>query len=658
MTYAGPAPGTSGYSTFSQQVPQPVAAGMFGFDATQIGNAQIILDVAMNRKLGDHAGAIGIMTAITESTLNNVAYGDAMGPASRGLFQQMGPWGPLAVRMDPAGAAALFYDTMIFQSDWATNTPWVVAQKVQQSQFSDGSNYQPNWSTALFIVAALLPFVGSGAAGYTTNADGTLNTSPPTYSAPSPDGGAGSGIASGHFAATPSALSASAAALAALPKLTDLPSVTVLHFTGAATVSPLNRLGSVRLWGAALHSDVAASAVTASMSYSSTQVGELTVVLQDTADASLMRSGLIKAAVPMDYGDQHTTIRGIGVAEGKGGPQLTVKGRSRVVGRLKDQKGPGNWGLVQPHVWVADRAREAGASVICQAGFAAVTITRQASTQIESTWDVLMKLATSVGAIAFEYDQVIVFGKPSWLASRPYHTQWHISWTSNSVYSSNLDGLPLWTYSADSSDTLAFHLVGDYSQNMRPGDIVSLYGSLADANGPWFVTGVDIPYVLGQPVAVTAARIVDPVATNAMTASGLSGGSAGAVVGGDAQGNAAAALALTKVGGPYVWAANGPTSFDCSGLTVFCWAAQGITIARTSAEQANLPVIPMANLQPGDLVTYYVPTSHVAIYVGGGNVVSAADEALGIILVPATQGGPSPVAHRVPRGANSGIGGP
>ena len=66
----------------------------------------------------------------------------------------------------------------------------------------------------------------------------------------------------------------------------------------------------------------------------------------------------------------------------------------------------------------------------------------------------------------------------------------------------------------------------------------------------------------------------------------------------------------------------------------------------------------MANLQPGDLVTYYVPTSHVAIYVGGGNVVSAADEALGIILVPATQGGPSPVAHRVPRGANSGIGGP
>jgi cell wall-associated NlpC family hydrolase len=136
--------------------------------------------------------------------------------------------------------------------------------------------------------------------------------------------------------------------------------------------------------------------------------------------------------------------------------------------------------------------------------------------------------------------------------------------------------------------------------------------------------------------------------TPASTTSTSSGASS--VSGGDAAGNAAAALALTKVGFSYVYGATGPDSFDCSGLTSWAWAQQGISIPRASYEQANLPEVPLSQLQPGDLVTYYSPVSHVAIYVGNGMVVSAADEQLGVVLRTVDRAGPDATGHRVPRG--------
>ena len=113
------------------------------------------------------------------------------------------------------------------------------------------------------------------------------------------------------------------------------------------------------------------------------------------------------------------------------------------------------------------------------------------------------------------------------------------------------------------------------------------------------------------------------------------------------QAQIAVSFALAQIGKAYVYAGDGPKAFDCSGLTTAAWAQAGITIPRVSYEQATLPTVPLAQLQPGDLVTYYSPTSHVAIYVGNGMVVSAADEALGIIYVPVAKAGPNPVGHRV-----------
>ena len=118
---------------------------------------------------------------------------------------------------------------------------------------------------------------------------------------------------------------------------------------------------------------------------------------------------------------------------------------------------------------------------------------------------------------------------------------------------------------------------------------------------------------------------------------------------GDAAGRAAAAFALQQVGKAYVYAGNGPDAYDCSGLTTAAWASVGIGIPRTSYEQANFPSVPLDQLQPGDLVTYYSPVSHVAIYIGNGQVVSAADEEIGIVIRPVSGAGPDPTGHRVPR---------
>lgn len=89
-------------------------------------------------------------------------------------------------------------------------------------------------------------------------------------------------------------------------------------------------------------------------------------------------------------------------------------------------------------------------------------------------------------------------------------------------------------------------------------------------------------------------------------------------------GKRALAYALNQIGKPYVWGAEGPNSFDCSGLTSSAWAYAGQIIPRTSQEQwRQLPRVPLNQLRPGDLVIYYKGASHVAMYAGNGQVVQA-----------------------------------
>ncbi|GAA2938475.1 NlpC/P60 family protein [Kitasatospora cinereorecta] len=91
-----------------------------------------------------------------------------------------------------------------------------------------------------------------------------------------------------------------------------------------------------------------------------------------------------------------------------------------------------------------------------------------------------------------------------------------------------------------------------------------------------------------------------------------------------ASGRQAVAFATAQIGKPYVWGAEGPGSYDCSGLTSQAWAAAKRPIPRTSQEQwRQLSRIPVRDMRPGDLIIYHADASHVGMYVGDGMIVHA-----------------------------------
>ncbi len=100
-----------------------------------------------------------------------------------------------------------------------------------------------------------------------------------------------------------------------------------------------------------------------------------------------------------------------------------------------------------------------------------------------------------------------------------------------------------------------------------------------------------------------------------------------------ASGRAAIALryALAQVGDAYVWGAAGPNAFDCSGLMMAAWGQAGVGLPHSSSAQMGSGArVALANLQPGDLVFYYSPVHHVAMYIGGGRIVHAAHPGAGV----------------------------
>ncbi|PZF79332.1 C40 family peptidase [Jiangella anatolica] len=83
-------------------------------------------------------------------------------------------------------------------------------------------------------------------------------------------------------------------------------------------------------------------------------------------------------------------------------------------------------------------------------------------------------------------------------------------------------------------------------------------------------------------------------------------------------------FALAQVGDPYVWGGDGPDGWDCSGLTSAAWAEAGVSLPRSSGSQIGVGTrVSKSQLEPGDLVFYYSPISHVGIYIGDGQIVHA-----------------------------------
>ncbi|MEU5639235.1 C40 family peptidase [Streptomyces milbemycinicus] len=93
---------------------------------------------------------------------------------------------------------------------------------------------------------------------------------------------------------------------------------------------------------------------------------------------------------------------------------------------------------------------------------------------------------------------------------------------------------------------------------------------------------------------------------------------------GTSQGLRAVDFATAQLGKDYVWGAEGPDTYDCSGLTQRAWAVGGRSIPRTSQEQwRQLPKVSVERMRPGDLIIYFKDASHVGMYVGDGAIIHA-----------------------------------
>jgi cell wall-associated NlpC family hydrolase len=89
-------------------------------------------------------------------------------------------------------------------------------------------------------------------------------------------------------------------------------------------------------------------------------------------------------------------------------------------------------------------------------------------------------------------------------------------------------------------------------------------------------------------------------------------------------GTTALRAALTQRGKPYVWGAAGPGSYDCSGLVMWAFAQEGISVPHYTGDQWNAGMhVSRSDLEPGDLVFFFADISHVGIYIGNGLMVDA-----------------------------------
>lgn len=140
-----------------------------GFDGEQLSNARIIAEEGKRRGFGQNEIQIALMTALAESGLRNLNYGDR---DSVGLFQQRTSqgWGSVQQIMDPRYSAGKFYEALGSTARGAN--PWNTAQNVQRSAFADGSNYQAQYQKA---IAAYSAITGGGSNQPTYIKDANLN---------------------------------------------------------------------------------------------------------------------------------------------------------------------------------------------------------------------------------------------------------------------------------------------------------------------------------------------------------------------------------------------------------------------------------------------------------------------------------------------------
>ena len=166
----------------------------------------------------------------------------------------------------------------------------------------------------------------------------------------------------------------------------------------------------------------------------------------------------------------------------------------------------------------------------------------------------------------------------------------------------------------------------DRQQNAMAANARAVKAQLAARKQLLASVTAEIQVLIAQQIA--AQQAAEQARTMALLLRQRSAASGGIILGGNPPTSSKAAAAVywaeKEIGKPYVWAAAGPDSFDCSGLMVWAYAHVGVKLNHYSGDQINEGTpVSRSNLEAGDLVFFGSPIHHVGMYVGGGDFVEA-----------------------------------
>ena len=139
----------------TQPVVSRLPARVGAYQGEQVLNAAYVIKSGQALGLDAKSITIGVMTAMGESSLKVLDYGDGVGPDSRGLFQQRanGAWGSYSDRMKPTTSSTNFFNALMQVPNYLTLAPTIAAHKVQGN--ADPYYYAPFWSPAVEMVSVL-----------------------------------------------------------------------------------------------------------------------------------------------------------------------------------------------------------------------------------------------------------------------------------------------------------------------------------------------------------------------------------------------------------------------------------------------------------------------------------------------------------------------
>ncbi|MDR5711397.1 hypothetical protein [Nesterenkonia flava] len=239
---------------------------------------------------------------------------------------------------------------------------------------------------------------------------------------------------------------------------------------------------------------------------------EMELTFKDSGDLKIFRSGVLNPGQTLRYGgvsgwrgrlsDDGPTLDGR-----TGVPMLTVKAPSLWVARLRGQTGERNWGKQSVSQWVRARCDEVGVKHAVQDGLGSKEFVREKpeGDRRESTWDVMTSMASELNCWLFDTGDRIVFGKPSWVASRSA-ARVGFRYDGPGDFTDGFDGK--YRFSGHTPEDQEFQVgcLTPDADALRPGDRLDVSGILGRANGQWVISEVSIPLHRSEAVRLTARR--------------------------------------------------------------------------------------------------------------------------------------------------------